>query len=219
MHQYQMLAARGYAVFYANITGSTGYGEGMKLPFKERWGGRDWDDVLPFLDHVLAEFPVDPKRVAIAGGSYGGYMVNWAIGHTDRYAAAVSERGVSDMVAHQGDGDTALLHTGFDLPMDEHAYKNFARFWDMSPLKYIRNAKTPTLIVCAEDDLRVPSSQMDNLYTALKLQKVDVRMLRFPEADHTFYTDGSVKQRIYWMNAIADWLDEHLQEQESKQNG
>ena len=147
---------------------------------------------------------IDPNAIAISGGSYGGYLVNWAIGHSDLFVAAVSERSVCNWLSQYG---------SMDAPPSPHRYwldtpwENGEILWSQSPLKYLSKAKTPTLIIHSEGDLRVPISESDQLFTALRMQGIPARFVRYPAStSHLLYRNGPPDLRLHRLEQIVMWL-------------
>jgi dipeptidyl aminopeptidase/acylaminoacyl peptidase len=210
-HEFQYLAGLGYVVFYCNPRGSTGYGEAHKAAISREWGNVDYKDILKFTDQVLKEFPnVDKDRCGVAGGSYGGYMTNWIIGHTHRFKAAVSDRCVSNFMSFFGSSDFGFLfHKGFGMD-SKSPWEDRERFIEMSPISHMHKAKTPTLVIHQEDDLRCPIEQGEQVYVALKLKGVDTEMLRYPQESHGMSRAGRTDRRIHRLEAISGWMDKYL---------
>src|SRR5438128_2646410 len=156
-HEFQVYAAKGYAVLFTNPRGSTGYGQKFERGIAGEWGGKDYLDVMNGLDAALKKYPwIDADRMGVTGGSYGGFMTNWILGHTDRFKAAVTLRRLSNFISDDGTRDGAYGHSpdfGGDI------FQKFDLYWDRSPLKYAKNVKTPTLILHSDNDYRVPIEQ------------------------------------------------------------
>jgi dipeptidyl aminopeptidase/acylaminoacyl peptidase len=210
-HEFQHLAACGYVVFYCNPRGSTGYGEAHKAAISREWGGVDYKDIMKFTDHVLKQHPyIDSARLGVAGGSYGGYMTNWIIGHTHRFKAAVSDRCVSNFMSFFGSSDFGFLfHKGFGMD-SKSPWEDRERFIEMSPISHMHKARTPTLVIHQEDDLRCPIEQGEQVYVALKLKGVDTELLRYPQESHGMSRAGRTDRRIHRLNAISGWMDKYL---------
>ncbi len=208
--EFQLTAAQGYAVIFTNPRGSQGYGEEFCKAIQYEWGNKDWADVLAGLDEALAQNPwIDPDRVAIAGGSYGGYMSAWAVGHTDRFAAAVAGRPVVYWTAEVGttDGGWRWMRRAKNVKpwIDDSWYKQ------QSPWTYVENIKTPLLIEVQEGDLRCPIEQGQMLYTAVKfLNKAPVKFVRYPNEFHGMSRNGKPWHRIHRLNQMMSWYGEYL---------
>jgi dipeptidyl aminopeptidase/acylaminoacyl peptidase len=207
-HEFQVLAAHGYAVFFSNPRGSKGYGRDFCAAIHGAWGTVDWDDVRGVTGFMKEHPGVDAARMGVMGGSYGGYMTNWAIGHTHDFAAAITDRSVSNVVSMGGTSDFV------DEP-DRYFPGNFwdraeAR-WEQSPIKYIGNAKTPTLIIHSEGDLRCNIEQAEQVFSALKLLDVETRFIRYPRStSHGMSRGGPPDLRIHRLHQILEWLNKYL---------
>jgi dipeptidyl aminopeptidase/acylaminoacyl peptidase len=209
MHEFQTLAAEGYAVAFCNIRGSTGYGDHQTAGIGGDYLNHDFDDLMAFLDALLERFKnLDPKRTAIVGGSYGGLMVNWAISHTKRFKAAVTDRSICNWISFSGTSDIGYRF----VPRELHGRvpQNFERLWDKSPLKYVANVKTPCLIVHSEEDHRCPIEQAEQWFVALKNLGVPTRLVRFPSENHELSRSGRPDRRQVRLNEYLAWLEIHL---------
>lgn len=205
-HEFQTLAARGYVVFYCNPRGGTGYAEKHLNAIVGRWGTHDYDDVMTFTDVVLRKARhLDRRRLAVGGGSYGGYMTNWIIGHTDRFACAVTSRSISNLLSFVGSSDF-----GYAWPQEFNcgqAWEDVAYYLKYSPLTYLKHMKTPTLIEHQEEDHRCPMEQAEQLWTALKWKGVPCEFYRYPNEPHGMSRGGRPDRRIHRMEKIVAWLD------------
>src|SRR5712692_3487878 len=165
-HEFQVYAAHGWAVFFTNPRGSTGYGEKFERGIVGEWGGKDYQDIMSGVNAILKKYSwIDRGRLGVTGGSYGGYMTNWIVGHTNMFKAAVTLRSVVNFISDDGTRDGAYGHRrdfGGDI------FEKFDLYWDRSPLKYARNVKTPTLILHSDNDYRVPIEQGEQWFRALK---------------------------------------------------
>ncbi|MDQ1707985.1 MAG: hypothetical protein QOJ88_1196 [Pyrinomonadaceae bacterium] len=200
----QLLAARGYAVFYPNVRGSTGYGYQFLQANRADWGGGDFKDVMAGVDFLIARGVADPDRLGIAGWSYGGYMASWAITQTTRFKAALSGAGLSDLASEFGteDGssyDEWFFGTPYDKPQG---------FVNSSPITFIKNARTPTLILQGEDDVVDPIGQSQQLYRGLKRYGVETEFVVYPREGHGFREE---KHQLDVLNRLLDWFQRHLQ--------
>jgi dipeptidyl aminopeptidase/acylaminoacyl peptidase len=203
----QLFAARGYAVLYTNPRGSTGYGEDfLWATWGGGWGIRDYDDVMAGVDYVLAHYPIDPKRLGVTGYSYGGFMTDWTITQTSRFAAAIAGAGISNWVSDYGTADIPRTKESefFGAPWEAKGYE---LLWRQSPIHYAANVTTPTLFVHGEADLRVPIEQAEQMYTALKKRKVPARMVRYPDSYHGGWSAWNSVHR-YWQE--LQWWDRWL---------
>jgi len=207
-HEFQMLASAGFYVLYTNPRGAQGYGEEFTRAIVQKWGGPDYDDLMFVVDQALKRYPeVDRDRMGVTGGSYGGYMTNWIVGHTDRFKAAVTQRSVVDIktLLLGGDfSDDAVSEFGDQPWRDSEGYRR------MSPLTYVENIKTPLLITHSLQDHRCPIIEAEQLYTALKLMKRDVEMVLFPGESHGLSRGGTPSRRVARLHFIRDWFLRYL---------
>lgn len=204
-HEFQVYAARGYAVVFTNPRGSTGYGQKFERGIEGEWGGKDYQDVMNGLDAALKNYPwLDADHMGVTGGSYGGYLTNWIVGHTDRFKAAVTLRSVSNFISDDGTRDGAYGHSS-DFGGD--IFQKFDLYWDRSPLKYARNVKTPTLILHSDNDFRVPIEQGEQWYRALKHFGVTTEIVMFPRENHNLTRTGEPKHLIESLNWQLYWFD------------
>ncbi|MEJ2110768.1 MAG: S9 family peptidase, partial [Acidobacteriota bacterium] len=207
-HEFQVLAAAGYVVFFSNPRGSKGYGESHTLAIKGDWGNRDWIDIQTVKDYMKAQPYVDSKRLAIMGGSYGGYMTNWAIGHTHDFAAAITDRCVSNMISMTGSSDIPTIP---DEYWEGSPWDRPETLWQQSPLAHFKIVKTPTLIIHSEGDLRCNIEQGEQVFTALKLLNVPTRLVRYPRSTfHGMSRGGPVDLRCHRLHQILNWLKTYL---------
>jgi dipeptidyl aminopeptidase/acylaminoacyl peptidase len=208
--EYQLLAAHGYAVLYCNARGCQGYGETFCTAILGAWGGADYRDNLRAVDEALRRFAwLDPERLAIIGGSYGGYLVNWAIGSGNDFRCAIADRSITNRISSWGTSDIGHLR--------EFEYGN-APPWEapdayvaQSPLARLVEARTPTLVVHSGLDLRCPIEQGEDLYFALKYLGVPTELVRFPHESHGLSRGGRPWHRLYRLEAYLGWLGRWLQ--------
>ena len=204
----QLLANAGYAVFYPNIRGSTGYGYDFMISNRADWGGGDFKDIMAGLDDLVARRIADPARLGIGGWSYGGYMASWAITQTTRFKAAVSGAGMSDLAHEFSTEDNPAYDEWFyGLP-----YEKPEGFRRSSPLTYITKAKTPTLILQGEDDVVDPVGQSLALYRALKRYGVEAELVLYPREGHGLREEHHLLDRL---RRIVAWYDAHLKAEPS----
>jgi dipeptidyl aminopeptidase/acylaminoacyl peptidase len=207
-HEFQVLAANGYMVFYSNPHGSVGYGEKFSRALHNRWGIPDTRDIITGLDVITKRKYVDRRRMGVMGGSYGGFMTNWIIGHTDIFKVAVTMRSVVNMLSFWSSDFGFAMAREFK----GHWWKkgNFQFYWNMSPIKYVRRMKTPLLIIHSEQDHRCPVSQAEELYVALKLLGRDVEMVHFPGEPHGLSRHGSPRKREKRLELIMKFIKPYL---------
>ena len=204
-HEFQVYAAKGYAVLFTNPRGSTGYGQKFERGIVNEWGGKDYLDVMNGLDAALKRYPwIDTERLGVTGGSYGGFMTNWILGHTNRFKAAVTLRSVVNFISDEGTRDGAYGHTpDFEGDM----FDKFELYWDRSPLKYAKNVKTPTLILHSDNDFRVPIEQGEQWFRALRHFGVTTEIVMFPRENHNLTRTGEPKHLVESLNWQLYWFD------------
>jgi dipeptidyl aminopeptidase/acylaminoacyl peptidase len=207
-HEFQLLAAQGYVVVYGNPRGSQGYGNDFSSCTKGVWGSSDMPDVMALVDYAIEQGYVDSKRLGVTGGSYGGFLTNWIIGHTDRFKAAVTQRPVSNMHSFYGTSD--IGSTFGDYETGGTPWANTEQFIKMSPIAYVDKIKTPLLIVHSEEDYRCPIEQAEQLFVSLKMLNQTVELLRFPNESHGLSRMGKPTHRVERLEAILGWFEEYL---------
>jgi dipeptidyl aminopeptidase/acylaminoacyl peptidase len=208
MHEFYYLASQGFVVHFCNPRGGRGYGEAHAKAIWGGWGTVDYDDVMAWTDFVAGQPYIDPGRMGVTGGSYGGYMTLWIIGHTQRFRAAVSQRCVSNLISMWGSSDFNYI---FQEALQAGApFEDLQKYWDRSPIKYIGEARTPTLVLHNENDLRCPIEQGEQVYVALKRLGVESEMVRFPDEFHGLSRTGRTDRRIARLNHILRWFKKYL---------
>ncbi len=208
-HEFQLLAAAGYVVVYSNPRGSKGYGETHCNSIRGDWGKRDWEDIQAVTRFMQEQPWIDNRKLGIMGGSYGGYMTNWAIGHSDDYAGAITDRCVSNLVSMVGSSDIPLVP---DHYWPGNSWDNIETIWEQSPLKHFGNVMTPTLIIHSEGDLRCNVEQSEQVFAALKLRGIPTRFVRYPRTtSHGMSRQGPTDLRIHRLGQILEWWDQWLQ--------
>lgn len=198
----QVFAAAGFVVVMPNPRGSFGYGQKFTEDIKDDWGGKPYDDIMAVTDYTAALPYADPNRMAAAGGSYGGYMIDWILGHTQRFKALISHAGVYDLRSEFGATEELWF------PLWEFAgtpWDNPDTYSKWSPSNYVKDFHTPTLVIHGEQDFRVPYTQGLQLFTALQLQKVPSKLLEFPDEGHWILKP---QNSVLWYNSFLDWIGE-----------
>ena len=163
-------------------------------------------DILAGVDAVVEKGYIDPERMAVTGGSYGGYMTAWVIGHDNRFAAAVSQRGVYQLASFYGTTDIPRL---IEEEFNVMAFDDPEKMWKYSPLTYVRKIRTPLLIIHSDNDYRVPISDAEQLFTALKKLRRRVEFVRYPRDGHELSRSGEPKHRVDRLERITDWFDKY----------
>jgi dipeptidyl aminopeptidase/acylaminoacyl peptidase len=208
MHEFNYLAGQGYVVYFCNPRGSQCYGEAHSRAIENNWGTADYDDLMAWADYMVAQPFIDPDRMGVTGGSYGGYMTGWIIGHTDRFRAAVAQRVVSNLVSMWGSSD---FNWDFQNEFGGRPpWENLANYWRQSPMAHIGRATTPTLVIHSEQDMRCDIEQGLQLYVALKYLGVDSELVLFPDESHGLSRDGRTDRRIVRLEHIARWFNTYL---------
>ena len=205
-HEMQYWAGRGYFVIFCNPTGSDGRGAFMDI--RGKYGTVDFDDLMAFCDAALAAYPeMDSDNFFETGGSYGGFMTNWIIGHTDRFRACASQRSISNWTSFYGVSDI-----GPDFSEDQcgaSLWPDAEKFWQHSPMKYADKVKTPTLFIHSLEDYRCPVDQGYQMYSALAAHGVESRLVLFRGENHELSRSGKPKHRLRRLSEITGWFDAH----------
>ena len=208
MHEFYYLAAHDYVVYFSNPRGGSGYGEEHAKAIWNAAGTADYADVMAWADFVENQPYIDADRMGVTGGSYGGFLVNWIIGHTDRFKATVSLRSIINRFSNYGTSDMNWIR---EEPFgDEPPWINPDNYLSQSPLKAIGNAKTPTLVIHSENDMRCPIEQGEQVFVALKRLGVDTEFIRFPEESHGLSRGGRTDRRVARLGHILRWFDRYL---------
>lgn len=206
--EFQLHAANGYVVVFSNPRGSKGYGEAFTSAIKGNWGDRDYKDLMELTDYIAQQPYVDTERMGVAGGSYGGYMTNWIVGHTNRFKAAITDRCVSNLISMGGTSDFPLIPGRY---WEGEPWENNEKLWECSPFAYVKNITTPLMIVHSEGDLRCPMEQADQMFSALKRLGREVIYVRYPvETSHGFSRNGPPDLRVDRLNRYLNWWQERL---------
>jgi dipeptidyl aminopeptidase/acylaminoacyl peptidase len=210
----QVYAGGGYAVVYSNPRGSSGYSEewGRAImgpgELGPGWGSVDYEDLLAVVETAVDRFDfVDGERLGVLGGSYGGYMTSWIVGHTNRFKAALSERAVNNLVSMYGSSDVGWVFKGYH---GEFVHDDVERYLQISPWTYAKQIETPLLIVHSEQDLRCNIEQAEQLFTTLRLLGRDVELVRFPGESHELTRSGNPVHRVQRFELVLEWFDRHL---------
>jgi dipeptidyl aminopeptidase/acylaminoacyl peptidase len=207
--EYQRLLAAGYAVVALNPRGSTSFGEAHATAMLLRYGTVDADDVMAVVEHALAHHERPDAPVHLTGGSYGGFMTNWLVGHhPERFRSAVTQRSISNWVSFYGTSDIGPNFTEGEV--GAAPWTDLEALWRASPLRYVANVVAPILIIHAENDHRCPIEQGEQWFTALKrLGRAETRLARFPDEGHELSRGGRPDRRIQRIDLILDWFERH----------
>ncbi len=207
-HEFQVLAAQGIVVVYANPRGSLGAGTEFACAVRGNWGGLDYEDLMAAADYAAGLPYTDPDRMAVAGGSYGGFMTAWIISHNDRFRCAIAERGSFNKHSAAGTSDWPPMPGGY---WPGNAWARPERLWEQSPLHHAENIHTPLLLVHSEGDLRCPIEQAEQLFAALTWLRCEVVFVRYPrETNHELSRSGPPDLRADRLQRIVDWLVRYL---------
>lgn len=207
-HEMQLLARSGFYVFYTNPHGSDGYGREF-MDIRGKYGSVDYEDLMACVDGFLESYPdADAERLGVMGGSYGGYMTNWIIGHTERFKAACSQRSISNWVSFFGTSDIGYFFVNDQVGDDP--WSNPDRLWENSPIRYANLVKTPTLFIHSDQDYRCWLPEGMQMYTALKYLGVPTRLVVFHGENHELSRSGKPLARMKRLQEIVDWFSRYL---------
>lgn len=214
MHEMQWWANEGYFVFFCNPRGGDGKGNVFADISGSKYGVDDYNDLMDFTDHVLERYPqIDPTRLGMTGGSYGGFMANWIVGHTDRFAAVASQRSISNYISKCLTTDIGYYHNLSALKCDP--WNSPEDVWHHSPLKYADKCVTPTLFIQSDEDYRCWMGDAIQMFTALRMHGCPTRLCLFHEENHELSRSGKPKHRIRRLREIMDWFDTYLSQKSS----
>lgn len=208
--EFQLLAASGYCVIYTNPRGSAGYGEEYSASLNGRHGSVDYKDIMDFTADAIKRFPfIDPEKLGLTGGSYGGYLTNWIVTQTDLFKAGVACRSTCNRHSHHGYSDFGFNHG----PSGNMGYpwKDEDKLLAQSPIRFAKNVKTPILFIHSENDLRCTIQQAEEFFVALIELGVDTELVRFPDENHELSRSGKPKHREERFSHILRWFDKHLE--------
>ena len=208
-HEMQVWANMGYFVFFCNPCGGDGRGNAF-ADIRGKYGTIDYDDLMKFTDVVLEKYPIKADRVGVTGGSYGGYMTNWIIGHTDRFRCAASQRSIANWISKFGTTDI-----GYYFNADQNAstpWINQEKLWWHSPMKYADKVKTPTLFIHSEEDYRCWLAEGIQMFTALKYHGVEARLCMFRGENHELSRSGKPKHRVRRLEEMTNWFEKYLKD-------
>ncbi|MFB5662152.1 S9 family peptidase [Alteribacillus sp. HJP-4] len=208
-HELQLLSAQGYVVLYTNPRGSHGYGQTFANAVRGDYGGRDYTDLMSAVDHVIETYDfIDENRLGVTGGSYGGFMTNWIVSHTDRFKAAVTQRSISNWISFFGVSDIGYFFTEWEIGCS--LFEDPEKLWHHSPLRYVKDIQTPLLIMHGEQDYRCPIEQAEQLFISLKQQEKETKFVRFPQSSHELSRSGPPALRIERLLQMTDWFEQYL---------
>lgn len=206
-NEMQVWANLGYVVYFTNPRGGDCYEDDF-ADIRGKYGTIDYEDIMAFTDLVEKEYQLDPKRMGVTGGSYGGFMTNWIVGHTDRFSAAITQRSISNWTSFAGTSDIGAYFAKDQTAADP--VKDLDKAWNQSPLKYSDNIKTPLLFIHSDQDYRCPMEQALQLYSRVKLNGVDTKLVWFKNENHNLSRGGRPQGRIKRLTEITNWLELYL---------
>lgn len=202
-YEYQLFAGAGYVVLFTNPAGSPGYGQAFTDAVNRNWGGDPYEDIMRGVEYVIKQGFIDETRMAAWGDSYGGYMVNWMAGHTDRFACLVSHAGVANLWSMYGSTEELFFP---EWEMGGPPWERPEEYDRWSPVRYAKKFKSPMLITHGELDYRVPITESEQMFTLLRRQGIEAKFLRFPDEGHWILKP---KNRELWYSTILDWVNAH----------
>jgi dipeptidyl aminopeptidase/acylaminoacyl peptidase len=209
VHEMQLMAARGYVVLYPNPRGSTSYGQDFANIIQYHYPGDDYKDLMAGVDEVIKQGYIDEKRLGVTGGSGGGLLTNWVVTQTTRFAAAVSQRSISDWAGFWYTADFTLFQKTWFKGAPWEAPEDFS---SRSPITYVTKIKTPMMFIEGEQDFRTPSGDGgEQLFRALKYLRVPTTMVQFPGESHELSRSGQPWHRVERLQHIVAWFDQYLQ--------
>jgi dipeptidyl aminopeptidase/acylaminoacyl peptidase len=201
--EFQMLAGQGYWTLFTNPRGSSGYGHSFTFATRERWGMEDYQDLMQAVDVVIARGGVDTTRMAVLGGSYGGFMTNWVVGHTNRFAVAETDRSIFNWYSWYGSSDAQGLT---DYEFDGEPWESDSLYRSLSPMTFTKNIRTPMLIVHSEDDRRTPIANAEQLFVTLRKRGVPSEFVRYPRSFHGLSRTGPPWLLVDRLERIRTWF-------------
>ncbi len=206
-NEMQVWANLGYVVYFTNPRGSD-CGDNEFMDIRGKYGSGDFDDLMHFTDLVVKEYQLDESRMGVTGGSYGGFMTNWIVSHTDRFSAAATQRSISNWISFAGTSDIGSYFAKDQTAADTLNDVEIA--WNQSPLKYADNIKTPLLFIHSDADYRCPMEQGLQLYTRVKMNDVESKFIYFKNENHDLSRSGKPKARLKRLTEITNWMNLHL---------
>lgn len=210
-HEFQLLAAQGYVVVFSNPRGSKGYGEKFCEAIRRNWGVKDWEDIDAVKGWMEKQPFINKKKMGVMGGSYGGFMTNWAIGHTNDFKGAITDRCVFNWISMAGNSDFPLNRDDYFGGCAWGPLKNLEEMWRQSPAAYFHKVKTPTLVIHSEGDLRCNIEQGEQVFYVLKSRGVPTRFVRYPaNSSHGLSRNGPPDLRLHRLGEIVSWWKKYL---------
>lgn len=209
-HEMQLWASRGFAVIYCNPTGSSGRGDEF-ADIRGGYGSQDYRDIMAFVKEAVKRFDfIDSEHMGVTGGSYGGFLTNWIIGHTHFFKAAASQRSIVNWLSYYGTSDIGYFFTSDQTGADPWNHPEKA--WEQSPLRYADQVTTPTLFLHSDEDFRCPLSGGLQMFTALRVHDIPTRLCIFKGENHNLSRGGKPKHRVRRLKEITEWFEKYLKE-------
>jgi acylaminoacyl-peptidase len=206
--QAQILASNGYSVLLTNERGTGGYGEEFaRTAMAKYYGQREYQDIMEAVDYVLKHYPVDEERLNVMGYSRGGFLTNWIVTHTDRFRSAITAGGFSNVYSFYSTGDN--IHVWCEKNYEDVPWNNEELYMSKSPIRYVKNVTTPTLIMHAMEDYRSSVTQAEQLYVSLKRLRKDTELILFPGENHSLPRASSPQHMIEYHRHVLRWLDKY----------
>lgn len=203
-HEMQSLAHKGYGVILLNPRGGNSYGQEFVKAILGDYGHKDYEDLMLGVDAVLEKHPeINQNELHVMGGSYGGFMTNWIVGHTNRFKRAITQRSISNWISFYGTSDVGSFFVEYQL---QHDLEDYEELYRMSPIKYVANIKTPTLVMHSLNDYRCPIEQGEQFFTSLKRHNVETELITFPQSSHGLSRNGLPNLRVERFHEIIEWL-------------
>ncbi|MBP3039868.1 S9 family peptidase [Bacillaceae bacterium Marseille-Q3522] len=208
-HEWQLMAAKGYAIVYMNPRGSQGYGQEFVNMVVGDWGGDDYKDLMAGVDYALENYDfIDKNNLFVTGASYGGYMTNMIVARTERFKAAVTQNSVTNLYSMFGTSDIGFYFNSWQLG-NADMWEDEEKVMEFSPIRYARNVKTPTLVMQNEKDYRCPMEQGEQWYIALRRLGVATKLIRFPDESHGMASSGKPSHRLERLKHLLEWFDHY----------
>jgi dipeptidyl aminopeptidase/acylaminoacyl peptidase len=208
--EFQFLAANGFNIIFCNPRGSQGYGEEFARAIVGRWGEIDYEDIMKFLNHIVKSKGLN-DNICITGGSYGGYLTNWIITKTDKFKCAVAERSISNLVSMSGTSDIGFWFNTIESGInDPWLPENIEKLLKMSPIYYVKNVKTPCMLIHGEEDYRCSIEQAEQFFTALKMNNVDTVLIRYQNDTHEHARRGRPENMKDRLTRKLEWFRKYL---------
>lgn len=211
-HEMQVIAAKGYAVLFINPRGSHSYSQEFVDAVRGDYGNGDYKDIMAAVDYITDKYDwIDQDNLGVTGGSYGGFMTNWIVGHTNRFKAAVTQRSISNWISFRGVSDIGYYFTDWQILA---GLDDLDKLWHHSPLKYAKNVETPLLILHGEEDIRCPIEQAEQFFIELKYHGKETEFVRFPSSSHELSRSGKPSLRLARLEQITGWFDQYILQSE-----